>query len=184
MKKLTKLLSALGIIMMFQACETQKIVVNREVDTQEYGKMLLGPQKKEQLLKEPYADWYDKGYQDYNLDQDALKQLKKLKLNSYSMVVFLGTWCEDSHEQIPRLMKVLETLKYPESKLTLIAVNAKKESPSGEEGLYNIQNVPTIILKKYGKEVGRMVEYPKTGVVEKDLVQILEKDKTSLKDLF
>lgn len=81
-------------------------------------------------------------------------------------------------------MKLLETLKYPEQKLNIIAVNRKKESPSGEEGIYNIQRVPTIIVQKYGKEIGRIVETPKTFYVEKDLLEIIKKDNSSIKDLF
>ena len=80
-------------------------------------------------------------------------------------------------------MKILEELKYPEQKLTIIAVNRKKESPSGEEGVYNIQKVPTIILKKYGKEIGRIVESPKSGYLERDLLEIIKKNNSSIKDL-
>lgn len=174
----------LGLVFGNTACLSKKVVVNREVDTQADGKMLLGEQQKSQLLKQPYSDWYNKEKDEYVLNQEAMKELKSKKLNSYNITVFLGTWCEDSHRDIPRLMKILETLKYPETKLRLIAVNRKYESPGGEEGLFNIQRVPTIIISKYGKEIGRMVEYPETGVLEKDLVNILKKDHSSLKDIF
>jgi hypothetical protein len=77
-------------------------------------------------------------------------------------------------------MKILESLNYPEQKLTLIAVNRKKEAPGGEEGIYNIQRVPTIIVQKYGKEIGRIIESPATGYLERDLLEIIQKDNTSL----
>ena len=95
----------------------------------------------------------------------------------------MGTWCEDSHREVPRLFKILEALNYPEAKLTMIAVNRKKEAPSGEEGPFNIQKVPTIIVQKYGKEIGRIIENPSTGYLERDLLEILKKDNTSIKDL-
>ena len=63
------------------------------------------------------------------------------------------------------------------------AVNRKKEAPSGEEGPFNIQKVPTIIVQKYGKEIGRIIESPQSGYLEKDLVEILKKDDSSFKDL-
>jgi hypothetical protein len=81
-------------------------------------------------------------------------------------------------------MKILEEIKYPENKLTLLAVNRKRESPTGEEGLYNIQKVPTFILFKYGKEIGRITEMPKSGWLERDLLEILKKDDKSIKELF
>lgn len=163
----------------------QKVVVNREVETTNDGKMLLGHQLKDQFLKAPYADWYVKEHDEYTMDQKAISQLKKDKINSYSMIVFMGTWCEDSHRDIPRLMKILEAVNYPESKLTIIAVNRKKESPTGDEARYNIQKVPTIILQRYGKEAGRIVEMPATGYIERDLAEILKKDDRSvIKEIF
>lgn len=163
-----------------QQFSAQKVVVNREVETTNDGKMLLGNQLKDQFLKAPYADWYVKEHDEYAMDQKAINDLKKDKINSYNITVFMGTWCEDSHRDFPRLMKILEEVKYPENKLTIIAVNRKKESPTGDEGRYNIQKVPTIIVEKYGKEIGRIIEMPTTGYIERDLVNILKKDDQSV----
>lgn len=168
-----------------QQFSAQKVVVNREVDSKNDGKMLLGNQLKEQFLKAPYADWYVKEHDEYAMDQKAISELKKDKINSYNITVFMGTWCEDSHRDFPRLMKILEEVKYPESKLTIIAVNRKKESPTGDEARFNIQKVPTIIVEKYGKEIGRIIEMPTTGYIERDLVEILKKDdKSVIKEIF
>ncbi|MCW3162317.1 thioredoxin family protein [Chryseobacterium oryctis] len=186
MKKfITNIIAVSALFLASQQLNAQKVVVNREVETTNDGKMLLGHQLKEQFLKEPYADWYVKERDEYAIDQKAIAELKKAKINSYNLVVFMGTWCEDSHRDFPRLMKILEELKYPENKLTIIAVNRKKESPTGDEGLYNIQKVPTIIVEKYGKELGRIIEMPKTGYIERDLVDILKKDDSSVfKEIF
>ncbi|UOU97577.1 thioredoxin family protein [Chryseobacterium daecheongense] len=186
MKKfITNIVIISSLALTTQQFNAQKVVVNREVETQNDGKMLLGHQLKEQFLKAPYADWYVKEHDEYALDQKAIDQLKKDKINSYNLIVFMGTWCEDSHRDFPRLMKILEELKYPDSKLTIIAVNRKKESPTGDEGRYNIQKVPTIIVEKYGKEIGRIIEMPTTGYIERDLVDILKKDDQSvIKEIF
>jgi len=162
----------------------QKVVVNRELETEKDGKMLVGIQLREQLQKEPYAKWYQQEYQEYQTDKKAIQELKKQKLNSYQIIAVLGTWCDDSHRELPRLLKILDEAKYPENRLTLLAVNRKRESPTGEEGLYNIQKVPTFIVFKYGKEVGRIVEMPKSGWLERDLLEILKKDDKSFKEYF
>ncbi|QDP86410.1 thioredoxin family protein [Chryseobacterium sp. SNU WT5] len=177
------ILSTAAIFFALQSCNSQKIVINREVDTTNDGKMLLGYQSKDQLLKEPYSEWYVKEHDEYAIDQKSVAELKKEKLNSYSLIIVMGTWCEDSHREVPRLFKILEQLNYPENKLTIIAVNRKKEAPSGEEGTYNIQKVPTIIVQKYGKEIGRIIESPSTGYLERDLLEIIKKDNSSIKDL-
>jgi len=181
MKKLiTNTLAAATLFLAIQQLSAQKVVVNREVETTKDGKMLLGNQLKSQFSKEPYADWYTKEYNEYAIDQKAIAVLKKEKLITYDITVFMGTWCEDSHRDFPRLMKILDELKYPENRLTIIAVNRKKESPAGEESLYNVHKVPTIIVKKYNKEIGRIIEMPTTGYIERDLVEILKKDDSSV----
>lgn len=184
MKNFTKIiLTASTLFFTLQSCQSQKIVVNREVETTNDGKMLLGHQTKDQLLKEPYSEWYVREHDEYGLDQKTIAELKKEKLNSYNITLVMGTWCEDSHREVPRFFKILEAVGHPESKLTMIAVNRKKEAPNGEEGPLNIQRVPTIIVQKYGKEIGRIIESPSTGYLERDLLEILKKDNSSLKDL-
>jgi thiol-disulfide isomerase/thioredoxin len=185
MKKIGKIALLSGLIfLVFQSCNSRKVIVNREVDSKNDGKMLLGTQTLDQFQKEPYDSWYKPEYDGYAFDADAIAELKKQKINTYSITVFLGTWCPDSHREFPRFIKILEDLKYPMNKLTIIAVNRKKEAPNGEEGKYNIQKVPTFIISKYGKEVGRIIESPKSGWLERDLLEILKKDDTSLKGLF
>lgn len=184
MKNFAKIfITASTLLLTVQSCQSQKVVVNREVETTNDGKMLLGHQTKDQLLKAPYSEWYSPEHADYAIDQKALAELKKEKLNSYNMVLVMGTWCEDSHREVPRLFKILEATGFPDAKLTMIAVNRKYEAPGGEEGPYNIQRVPTIIVQKYGKEIGRIIETPTSGYLERDLLEIIKKDNSSIKDL-
>lgn len=186
MKKIIKSILTFSVLFLtVQQLDAQKVIVGREVETTSDGKMLLGSQLKSKFLEAPYSEWYVKEHDEYALDQKAISELKKHKINSYNMVVFMGTWCEDSHRDFPRLMKILEEVKYPESRLTIIAVNRKKESPTGDEVRYNVQRVPTIIVERYGKEIGRIIEMPTTGYVERDLVEILKKDDQSvIKEIF
>ncbi|WP_300672118.1 thioredoxin family protein [Soonwooa sp.] len=174
-KSISKLMLFGVLALSMQSCFAQKVVVNREVDTQSDGKMLLGEQTLEQFKKEPFSDWYDKEYNDYKIDEESLKALKKEKVSGYSYIVFLGTWCGDSHREFPRFMKIMDAAGVNHNKIQIITVNRKKESPNGEEGLFNIQRVPTFIVKKYGNEVGRIIEYPESGFLEKDLLNILKK---------
>lgn len=184
-KIITNIFTLSVLTLAMQQFNAQKVVVNREVETTNDGKMLLGNQLKEQFLKEPYSEWYTKEFNEYALDQKAVGELRKKNITSYNLIVFIGTWCEDSHRDFPRLMKILEEVKYPDSRLTIIAVNRKKESPTGDEVKYNVSKVPTIIVEKYGKEIGRIIEMPTTGYVERDLVEILKKDDGSvLKEIF
>lgn len=175
MKKLFKYALLSLSLVTVASCYNEKKVYNRSVETEKYGTMLLGRQTKHQLSKEPFSDWYNEEHKEYEFDNQVVNDLQKNKINSYDIIVFFGTWCGDSHRELPRLIKILDTVKYPEEKLTLIAVNRKKETPDGEDLPYNIKRVPTIILKKYGKEVGRIIESPTSGSLEKDLLEIIKK---------
>ncbi|QOR73857.1 thioredoxin family protein [Cruoricaptor ignavus] len=158
------------------SCESKKVVINREVESKKDGPMLLGRQSADQFQKEPYSGWFSEEFNEYQIDDAAVAELKKQKISSYQITAFVGTWCEDTHRELPRLLKILGAANYPKEKLNIIAVNRKMESPSGEEGLYNIKKVPTIIVKKYGRELGRITETPKSGYLERDLAEILRTD--------
>lgn len=185
MKNIGKVFLVGGLMVLgLQACMSKKIIVNREVDSKNDGKMLLGKQTLDQFQKTPYESWYNDEFSHYELNQEMMRDLQKAKIGSYNITIFLGTWCPDSHREFPRFIKILEALHYPMQKLNIIAVNRKKEAPNGEEGIYNISRVPTFIISKYGKEVGRIIEAPQSGWLEKDLLEIGQKDDHSSKGLF
>lgn len=116
-------------------------------------------------------NWLAEGYQNYQPDSEAIAYLKQ-HLGSYQLVVFLGTWCEDSHLLIPQLKKVLEAAGYPFEALNMVAVDRMKTSPEGKEKQYNVQFVPTLILMRDGKEAGRIVESVPQPL-EKELVKMI-----------
>ena len=62
---------------------------------------------------------------------------------------------------------------YPESRISLIAVDRKKQTIHNLNKQYNITNVPTFIVLKDGKEVGRVVEYGTEGDITKELGKIV-----------
>lgn len=101
----------------------------------------------------------------------ALARLASASLR-YELEVAMGTWCSDSHEQIPRLQKVLAELgeRSPFTSLRLWGVDRSKELawPYGA-----VELVPTIVVTFQGGEVGRIVETPASGTLEWDLVRLL-----------
>jgi hypothetical protein len=85
----------------------------------------------------------------------------------------MGTWCEDSHFIIPKFYSLLETAGFPNDRVTLIGVDRKKKTLSHLSEALNVTNVPTIIVLKNGKEVGRVVEFGKYGLFDKELGEII-----------
>jgi thiol-disulfide isomerase/thioredoxin len=86
----------------------------------------------------------------------------------------LGTWCPDSRREVPRFMRILDSLEYPKEQLKIICVDRKKQALNNETDSLNIVYVPTIIFyTKEGVEVGRIIEHPKGETLEEDLEAIL-----------
>ena len=175
MKKFQHILWLGAVALSTAACAVKHPVAAQTPAVPATEKMLLGTQTKAAFTKAPYSEWYNPQHDSYQMDMAAIQQLKNNNLGSYDMVVTLGSWCEDSHREFPRMMKILEELNFPEKNLKIIAVNRQKVSPSKDEELYDIHRVPTFILKKGEKEIGRIVEFPQSGYLERDLLQILKK---------
>ncbi len=136
---------------------------------------LLGKIPREALQKAPYSKWLESNYEQYAVDESLIRLFTE-SLHDTELLLFLGTWCGDSKREVPRIFKILDTAGFPEEKLTLVALDKRKESykksPGGEEKGWNIQRVPTLILVKQGKEINRIVESP-IASWEEDLLTIL-----------
>lgn len=124
------------------------------------------------LEHEPEFKWFNKGYADYEADKEVIKYLQQ-HLNSYDIVTVIGTWCEDSHDMIPKLYKVLKQADYDMNVHQMYALDLAKKGQYKEEEKYSIESVPTIILYKNGEEAGRIVETVMESV-ELDLKEIIE----------
>lgn len=86
--------------------------------------------------------------------------------------IFLGTWCGDSRREIPRLWKALDQLGSTPFGLHYVAVDRGKKEPSGPIAEGGVLYLPTLIVKRNGHEVGRIVETAPHGV-EADLADLL-----------
>jgi len=133
-----------------------------------------GPITFKDLEGEPTFTWFTEGRENYKLRKKQISYLRD-KLKKYNMVVFMGTWCGDSHEIIPKLQRVLMETGYPMSKYTMYGVDRSKTSKDAGEKKYNITLVPTIILLRDGKEIGRITETAHKNI-EIDLAEIVKSD--------
>lgn len=64
----------------------------------------------------------------------------------------------------------------PDENIILFGVNRSKLALGHIAEALGIINVPTIIVMKDGKELGRVVEYGKTGKWDKELAEIIHKN--------
>lgn len=173
MKHLIKL-SFLFFTVFFLSNCTQQKVLNRHIKTESGERILTGEFEQSTLKEKYYSTWYEPEYNDYVVEEEKLKEIKK-DIKKYKIEAFVGTWCSDSQRELPRLFKILEAMKFPiDSRMNVYGVNRNKKSFYGEEMGKDITHVPTIIFYLKGKEVGRIVESPVSGYLEEDIAMIIK----------
>jgi len=138
--------------------------------------ILYGNCTKDHLMLEPHAKWFSPGFDNYKPQAMALTALKKLHSESLEIKIFFGTWCGDSKREVPRFLKLMAALSFPQKNIQLIAVgngdSLVKQSPQHEEKGLGIFRVPVFIIYKNGVEINRINEFPVFSL-EKDLLNIL-----------
>jgi hypothetical protein len=112
-------------------------------------------------------------------DLDAARALLAVAPGA-EVTILLGTWCSDSRREISRLWRALDAIGDAGSgagslpfSLTYIGVDEAKQQPAAAVAAAGLQYVPTLIVRRHGREVGRIVEQSPHGV-EIDLLALLD----------
>ena len=143
-----------------------------EVSRDVYGnKVLKGFMSKKDLATDTAFGWYTQNFKSFTPNTEVVKQFSNK--DGISLVVFGGTWCDDTKQLLPKFFATTEAAKFPENHLTLIGVDRDKKTLYNLSEAFAVVNVPTFIVMKDGKEVGRVVEYGKTGTPEKEVAEII-----------
>ncbi len=120
-----------------------------------------------------FNSWYDPNQSAYAPDTDILNAMEAAK-DKVEFIVFGGTWCEDTQFVLPRFFKLQELSGFPDSSISFFGVSRVKKTIGNITAAFNIVNVPTIIVMKDGREIGRVVEYGKTGKWDRELADLLK----------
>lgn len=108
-------------------------------------------------------------------DAEASRALASVPSGA-DVTVFLGTWCGDSRREVPRLWKALDLAREAGTDVPFaihyIGVDRQKREPAAPVTNNDIRYVPTFIVSREGREVGRIVEESPHGI-EKDLLALL-----------
>ena len=115
--------------------------------------------------------WYEQHYSEYRIDSARTAELGRMQEN-ISYIIVAGTWCGDSKRQLPRLFKIFDAAEVSENQVRMFGVGRTKKIDKKELEQYAVQYVPTIIVLRNEREIGRIVESP-VETLEADLVSIL-----------
>ena len=170
---MNKLLISLILILISFTSNAQKMYEILSDSAHDNTKMLRGIITKEDIDNDPAFGWYAESQRIYpHPDSAAVAAFKENKDKIY-FIIFGGTWCEDTHFILPKFFKIQEVSGFPESRITVFAVDRHKHAIGDLAQAMNITATPTIIVMKDGKELGRLVEYGKTGYWDKELTAII-----------
>jgi hypothetical protein len=132
--------------------------------------ILTGPLE-ETLFNYSWASEWKLNEKNYQPDPIQIEKLRKVTAGKdLHYKVYLGTWCDDSKKHVPAWFKIDSLLQL---KSEYIGVDRSKQCPLTDCSSWNITLLPTIVIYKEDKEIGRIVETPKKSV-ESDLLEILE----------
>lgn len=136
------------------------------------SRILKGIINKNLIKSDTTYTWYTENQKSYsNPDAAIIKALNSDSTIKY--VVFGGTWCDDTRFILPKFFMLQEKAGIAENRISIFGVDRNKETIGNLASALNITNVPTIIVMKDGKELGRVVEYGKTGKWDKELADIV-----------
>jgi thioredoxin 1 len=123
------------------------------------------------IQREQLTEGFLNSYPQEPIEQPFLEMIRQAR-GDVHVLVFLGTWCSDSKRDVPRFLRIADGTGMQPADYTLYALDRKKKSPDGLEQDYGIERVPTFIFLLEKKEIGRIVESPRT-TLEGDILQIL-----------
>lgn len=141
------------------------------IDEKTEKPMLIGYTTLEAFKDTSFSWWWNSAYNMYEVDSAATEELKA-NFNDVKIKIVMGTWCEDSRREVPRLFKILDAIFYRTQSLTIISVNRDKVGLEDEVDGLKIEFVPTFIFTKDNEELGRIIEMP-YDTLEKDMIEFI-----------
>jgi len=122
-----------------------------------------------------YVEAHEAYYNNYEAYQPEIASLMRINMARPQAHVVIASrpTCGDCVRNLPKLAKVAESL----TGWTWEVYEHDEDRPRSLA--LNIRAVPTIIVydQKDGRELGRIIENPTSGWLEKDLLEIIQKSR-------
>ena len=156
------------VFMAFSACRKPYTYKHTQKGSDQ---ILDGSVQKDVLYDALNFPWYNYEYKTYKVDSLSLQGMKS-EFDSLQFLVFGGTWCSDTQRELPRFIKICDAMGVQSDRMQLFMLDLQKKSAYIHVKVWQITAVPTFIVLRNGREIGRIVETP-TPTLEKQLLQIV-----------
>ncbi|CAN5838118.1 hypothetical protein BH10BAC2_BH10BAC2_34470 [soil metagenome] len=141
-------------------------------DPENGSKVLRGLLIRADIQNDTSFKWFNDNMKFGQANAAAVEAFKK-HTQDIQLIVFGGTWCEDTQNLLPVFYKLIDKSGFPDSSITLVGVDRPKTTLYNLHKVFNVTKAPTFIVIKDGKEIGRVEEYGKYGQIDKELGEIV-----------
>ncbi|HVU56133.1 MAG TPA: thioredoxin family protein [Puia sp.] len=136
-------------------------------------KILKGLISRDMLEKDAAFSWFHQNHSAYTPDA-AVTALVRSKTAQVRFLVFTATWNEDAQYILPRFYSLMDAAYVQPEQITLVGVDREKKTLHHLTETMHITSIPTFIVLKNGKEIGRVEPKDKYSAWEKDLTTVLQ----------
>jgi len=143
--------------------------INKSVQKNHEELVLNGKITRNDLMNK--FPWFQDNYNRYHPKDSIIDQIKNFPFE-LKVIVFMGTWCDDSKDEVPKFFKIADALHLYDAQMNIIALDRNKHCDSVDISPYKITLVPTFIFYKDGNEIGRIIEGPRESI-ENDLLKMM-----------
>jgi hypothetical protein len=141
-------------------------------------KTLKGKIEMKTLMNDSAFAWFYTGVNGYQPNDNMLNYIKDNR-GKFNIVAVVGTWEEQSRVLLPALYKIMILGGSPDEQVLTYGADEKLQSDAPQD--YKIKKLPTFILFREGKEIGR-VSGEVGESLESDMAKILLKANRKDKD--
>ena len=141
-------------------------------------KIIKGKIEMKTLMNDSSFAWFYSGVNNYQPNDNMLNYVKDNR-GKFNIVAVAGTWDDQTRSLLHKLYKVLILAGSPDEQLITYGTDEKLQSVTPQD--YKVKKLPTFIVLREGKEIGR-INGEVTESVEGDLARILLKANRKDKD--
>jgi hypothetical protein len=134
--------------------------------------IMAGKCSRNELQNSSFSSYFYESYSVYKTKADIIENIRQV-IYAKRITIVLGAWCEDSQEQVPRFIKILDQIDYNTSMIDFFCVDRNKTAGQTDISDLDIKKVPTFIVFDHHMEMGRIIETPELSL-EEDLLTILQ----------
>ena len=140
-------------------------------------KILKGLISRDMLEKDTAFSWFHQNRRSYTPNASEVA-IVRCNASQLQFLVFTGTWCEEAQYIVPRFFSLADAAAIRADQVTLIGVDPSKKTVRHLTEEMHITAIPTFIVLKNGREIGRISPTSKDSPWEKELVRTLQNPQT------